>query len=550
MTEPWDTATAHAIGVVWLRDAIAPVGGFGRRARARERLFRTGDEPAARAAIARVAAFAGRVSVERLGALRAAIGAAPDLASILDRATAGGTLDDVDFFEVGRLVDAFAEVAMLVCDQPAERAIFDDRAIDALRAALDVGRTATRSFYLDDAFDAALARARTAAVAAQAGYDAARSRLAARAAAYARTAAGGSEFVVMRDAIAGPWPPEIRIVREAPTYLLCELALDSPALEALARRDDAASRVEDEEEAVRARLSASVAGAARALEAACDALGDLDALVARARFAIRYDGVVPEIALDGAYVLVAARYEPLRDALARHGRSYAPVSLDLQTLGVVTGPNMGGKTAALRMLGFVAACVAHGVPVPAAEARVVLVDQIAWIGIGATAAGDALLSSFGAEVVGLRALLGREPGRALVLIDEFARTTSPREGRALLIALLERLRERGARGLAATHLTAIAGDAGVAHYAVGGTRAPAAGDAAVPLDLDTALARIARATDYTIVRADESAVPAADALDLAAALGLDARLVARARAALDDARGAPSRARTDDRWSR
>ncbi|MDQ2858739.1 MAG: hypothetical protein M3R53_08850, partial [Candidatus Eremiobacteraeota bacterium] len=256
-----------------------------------------------------------------------------------------------------------------------------------------------------------------------------------------------------------------------------------------------------------------------------------DGTVARAQFAQRYACVVPEFTETPAIVLEDARYLPLASALERHGRRYAPISIALEGMGVVTGPNMGGKTAALRTLGFFAACVALGVPVPATSARVSLFDEIAWLGIGAAPEDDGLLSAFGSEVVEVRGFLERAPRLALVLIDEFARTTSPREGRALLIALLETLRSRGALGLAATHLSGVAAAARVAHFASGGSLRlpPISGKA---LTLEAALTRIAAAMDYRLVRVDESAVPAADAIALGEALGLDAALIARAREAL------------------
>jgi len=144
---------------------------------------------------------------------------------------------------------------------------------------------------------------------------------------------------------------------------------------------------------------------------------------------------------------------------------------------------------------------------------------------------DGLLSAFGSEVVELRAFLERAPHSSLVLVDEFARTTSPREGRALLIALLETLQSRGALGLAATHLSGVAAGARVAHFASGGFLQLPAGSGE-SLTLVAALLRIAAAMDYRLIRVDESAVPAADAIALAAALGLDATLIARAQEAL------------------
>jgi DNA mismatch repair ATPase MutS len=333
----------------------------------------------------------------------------------------------------------------------------------------------------------------------------------------------------MRDTALAPLPPEIRVLREAPTYFLCELALDAGALEALEALENADAAVAEAEEDVRKRLSRATADAAPELERSCALLGELDVLVARAAFAARHACVLPELATSDRVELHDARFPPLAEALAERGRAYVPISLTLEGLAVVTGPNMGGKTAALRTLGFAAACVTLGLPVPASFARIPLVDEIVWLGIGAAApdAEDApLLSAFGAEVVALRAFLERPARRALVLADEFARTTSPSEGRALLVALLEALRVRGALGLAATHLAGVAAVANVAHFAIGrlSELPPADG----PLPLGPALERIAAAMDYALVRVDEADAGESGAIALAGALGLDAALVARA----------------------
>ena len=532
MNVPWTPATGAAIGADWLLAAIAPAGDFGRRARATERAYRFGDEIPAATALQRVATLAAGVAPARLAAIASTIAAAPDPAAAVARAVAGGVLDDVDFFEVSRLLDTFAELAALADHPLLAELVAPFGVLNALRSELAPGRSAERTFYLSDAFDAPLAAERTTSAAAQAVYDLARGRLAERIARYAGLDhVRDGEFVLLRERVVAPLPPELRVIREAPTYLLCELALDAPALAALAERDDAAERVARAEENVRARLSTRVAATAHALDAACAVLGTLDLLVARARFAGRYYCALPEISQAATITFADGRFLPLVAALDERARPYVSVSLDLTGVGVVTGPNMGGKTAALRTLGFLVACVALGVPVPAVRARVPLVDDVAWLGLGGAPETDGLLSAFGNEVVELSDFLKRRPARALALVDEFARTTSPREGRALSVALVETLRERGAFGLVATHFTGLAASARAPHYAVGGVRAFAPSNDA-PLDVRAALERIARSTDYRLARVDETMLPRADALELAEVLGLDATLLARAHAAL------------------
>jgi DNA mismatch repair protein MutS2 len=527
MNAPWTAASAHEIGVPWLLDAIAPSGALGRRARARERTFGPGDEAAARSAIAHVREVADAYGSANLATLRATIEAVPDVMGIVERARSGGALGDVDFFELQRFLAALVEIAALVDPVIASRVALSTLA--DLHERLAPGRSRERSFYLDDAFDPTLATARAEAAAAQAAYDAARGRLTARIARYVGVeAVRDGEFVLMRDRERGPLPPEIRVVRETPAYFLCDLSLDVEALAALEARDARAVQVAEVEERVRARLTEFVAVRSDALTQRSDAIGELDALVARARFAQAHDCVVPEIAESGTIEFTDGRYLPLAVALERRGRRYAPISLELHAMAVVTGPNMGGKTAALRTLGFLEACVALGLPVPCAAARLPLFDEIAWLGIAATTKDDGLLSSFGAEVVALRVFLARAKRCSLVLIDEFARTTSPREGRALLVALLENLAARGAVGLAATHLSHVTPAGATQHFAIGGLGELPSRNGA-PLELEAALQRIAQAMDYRLRTVAPDAEPPSDAIELADALGLDAELIARAK---------------------
>jgi DNA mismatch repair ATPase MutS len=132
--------------------------------------------------------------------------------------------------------------------------------------------------------------------------------------------------------------------------------------------------------------------------------------------------------------------------------------------------------------------------------------------------------------VDLKAILTRNAPRLLILVDEFARTTTPHEGKALLVALLARLRARRACGMAATHLAGIPAAAGVRHFAVRGLR----GIPAQPSsrDVDGALAALADAMDYTITQVGADDRPRADAIALTALLGMDEGFIEAAYQAL------------------
>lgn len=529
-----DDATAEALDLAWLVRAIEPAHEAGRRAFAALRPFARGEEAQAQTranAVAEAAAHKGTT----LDALRDGLASTPDAASPLARLSAGDTLDDADLLIVLRFCDGAARAFDAACNLPGMQARRRVAAFEAARSILEPGRVHKTGFYLSDAFGGEIREARAAETAARAAYDAARAQLLERArAALQRDDVGDGEFIVMRDAAPTPMPAGVRVVREAPTYLLCELELDEPALSALRARDEAEDRVAAAEERARDALSRALREHVRGLEEGTALLAELDMLIAAARFAGAHACVVAEIVDEAIVDVVDARFLPLVQVLAAEGHAYAPISLDARGVLVITGPNMGGKTTALRACGAIAFYAALGLPVPAAHARVGLFDRIAWLGLGVRdAAQGSLLSAFASEVVRLRDALPSPQQRTLFLSDELARTTTPHEAAALLVAVIRRLRERGACGLLATHVAGIAAASGARHFAVRGLRgvpAHAGGD------LSRALAALAAKMDYTLLEVSQDAPAQDDALALAALLGLDGDVVANARQFLQEAR--------------
>ncbi len=434
----------------------------------------------------------------------------------------GETLEDAQLLELMRFLDAVRKIAALV---DGTQVSLIDEPVTVVAQALEKGRAGKFGFYLADAFDAALANARASADRAQAEYDSVRGRLGHSVAMQlGRDELPGDEFIVMRDSIARI-PQGVRVVREAPTYYLCELELDDAALEALRKRDAANERVAAAEEAVRSSLSAVIREHAQALEDLSQRVGDLDVLLAHARFTQRYSCVPATLTSETKLAFTEGRYLPLAAELEAQGQRYEPISVDLNDVAVLTGPNMGGKSVALRTCGFIATLATFGIPVPAKSATVSLFNEIAWLGIGAQEEPGGLLSSFAREVVRLKDLLERNASRMFVLIDEFARTTTPHEGKALLVALIRTLRRRGRLAFIATHLAGIAAVAGVRHFAVRGLRdVPRVKSA----DLHAALAALADSMDYAIAEVGDGTERQADAIALAHVLGLDDDLVAEA----------------------
>lgn len=529
-----DEATAEALDVAWLVRAIEPAHEAGRRAFAALQPFARGEEAQAQARANAVAEALSR-GAKTLDALRDVLGNTPDAASTIARLSAGDTLEDADLLIVLRFCDGAARAFDTALDLPGAQARRRVTAFEAARSILEPGRIHKTDFYLGDAFGAEIRDARAAETTARGAYHAARAQLVERVRAVLhRGDIGDDEFIVMRDAAPAPMPTGVRVVREAPTYLLCELKLDEAALITLRARDDAEDRVAAAEERARDAISRSLREHVPGLEEGTLLLAELDMLTAAARFAHVHTCAPAEIVDEAIVDVTDARFLPLAQALAAEGHAYAPVSLDARGVLVITGPNMGGKTTALRACGAIALYAALGLPVPAARARVGLFDRTVWLGVGVRdAAQGSLLSAFASEVVRLRDALPVPQQRTLFLSDELARTTTPHEAAALLIAVIRRLRERGACGLMATHVAGIAAESGARHFAVRGLRG-------VPEhaggDLSRALASLAASMDYTLSEVSQDAPVQDDALALASLLGLDGDVVADARQFLQGTR--------------
>jgi DNA mismatch repair protein MutS2 len=361
---------------------------------------------------------------------------------------------------------------------------------------------------------------------AEAERDARRAEIGARVRAAIGVDPVGDEFVVLRDVYDGPLPDDVLVVRETPAYRLGTLRAVSP------QRDAVLAQLAEIEDDARRALTLRIAAETDAAKAATRALGALDRTLARVAFTQRWGGCLPELQ-SGRVAFAEATFAPLAEALETRGHRYTPLSIELRGPAVLTGPNMGGKSAALATTGFLCACVALGVPPPARTAALPLFETLRWVGGEGPGDRARLLSAYAAEIVRARETLAAASPRGLVLVDEFARTTGPREGRALLVAFVEALRDRGAFALIATHFDAVATAAQVPHLRIAGLRERSL-DAIDANDLDAALDAINAAMDYRIDAAGDAG-DASDALELARLLGFDADVIVRARALYRDA---------------
>ena len=215
-----------------------------------------------------------------------------------------------------------------------------------------------------------------------------------------------------------------------------------------------AAREEAQEVArILAELTAAVGACRDALEESFAALTRLDCLAARVAFARRHRAVCPR--LDEGTVRLGSARHPL---LELTGRPVTPidVALDAATcLLVISGPNTGGKSVALKTLGLAVLMAQSGIPVLADRDSTLPVFDAVWTDIGdpQNVAGD--LSTFSGHVRNLGEILAGATARALVLLDEPGTGTDPEDGAALARTLLEELVRRRAHVLATTHFQSV-----------------------------------------------------------------------------------------------
>ena len=208
-----------------------------------------------------------------------------------------------------------------------------------------------------------------------------------------------------------------------------------------------------------------------AMDANMSALAQFDLLQAKARLANRLDAVVPKLNEDGHIDIHEGRnpilqlhFSDLDEEADTRGRDtgdeeippreVVPLDLslgtDFHTL-VITGPNAGGKTVAMKTVGLFSLMLAYGVPIPVApHSSMPLFDQL-MVDIGDEQSIEEDLSTFSSHVSNLKHMLANAGPNTLVLIDEAGTGTDPEEGGALAQAVLERLTDLGVRTIATTH---------------------------------------------------------------------------------------------------
>ncbi|MFI5088363.1 MAG: endonuclease MutS2 [Terriglobales bacterium] len=277
-------------------------------------------------------------------------------------------------------------------------------------------------------------------------------------------------------------------------------------------------------------MTARIREQAAAILAATAVLAELELQFAKARFAADYDCTAPRFRSAGVspattaagmaalhgLILRNARHPVLERTLKAHGASIVPITVELEPPNhqlVISGPNTGGKTVALKTIGLLVLMAQSGIPIPAEHAELPVFDAVL-ADIGDYQSIEQNLSTFSAHVTNIDFISRTATPQSLVLLDELGSATDPAEGAALAVAIAEHFRQVGAIGIISTHHTSLK---------VYATNTPGVLNAAVGFD-ETTLQ-----PTYEL----KMGVPGASAgINIAQRLGLNPGIISAARASL------------------
>jgi DNA mismatch repair protein MutS2 len=251
-------------------------------------------------------------------------------------------------------------------------------------------------------------------------------------------------------------------------------------LETIEQNNDLVRLLEDEQAEIhRILLEITRRVGERALDiaAAQEVLTELDLQFAKAKFAEVYDCSKPKFLQSteatSAFILREARHPLLERNLKAKGGGVVPTTIELEGNRrelIITGPNTGGKTVALKTAGLLALMAQAGVPVPANRMETPVFDTVL-ADIGDYQSIEQNLSTFSGHVTNIDLISRTATPKSLVLLDELGSATDPEEGAALAVAISDHFLRVGCFTIISTHHTSLkvfaANSPGVVNAAVG-----------------------------------------------------------------------------------
>src|SRR5580765_5522370 len=230
-------------------------------------------------------------------------------------------------------------------------------------------------------------------------------------------------------------------------------------LETIEQNNDLVRLLEEEQAEIRRilqEMTERLGEHSEAIATATNVMAEVELQIGKARFAVDYDCVRPELT-ENFTELRAARHPLLERNLKLKGGRVIPLTLEMDAGHrqlIISGPNTGGKTVGLKTLGLLALMAQAGIPVPAITARLPVFDSVL-ADIGDYQSIEQNLSTFSAHVTNIDFISRTASANSLVLLDELGSATDPEEGAALAVAIADHFRRSGALSVISTHHTSL-----------------------------------------------------------------------------------------------
>lgn len=178
-----------------------------------------------------------------------------------------------------------------------------------------------------------------------------------------------------------------------------------------------------------------------------EVIANYDMIFAKAKYSLNNNCITPEINNRGYIKLVKAKHPLLKGDVVPLDFE---IGKDYRSL-IITGPNAGGKTVALKTVGILTLMTQCGFDIPAREDTVISVFENIFVDIGDDQSIENALSTFSSHIKNIASIINKSNKSTLVLVDEIGSGTEPNEGASLAIAILEELYEMGCITVASTH---------------------------------------------------------------------------------------------------
>ena len=396
-----------------------------------------------------------------------------DIKTVVNNCLKENILDDVDLFEIKVQALLMEELNILLKKLPVELKNFNLESMEEMIDALDPDKDRLPTFYVYDSYSAALKMVRD------------------------------KKKDIEKRIFAAKSFEEVSQLKEERLKILVE--------------------EEREELEVRRQLTSILLKKAEGFLENIDKIGNLDFLMAKVRFAKTYGGIRPEISTDNEIDVTGLVNIEVREMLEAKSKTFTPIDVKLKSgVTIITGANMGGKSVALKTITENLLLFHMGFFVIAEKAKFPLVDFVFFISDDMQDISKGL-STFGAEIMKLKEVnIFLDLGTGVVVFDEFARGTNPKEGQKFVEALAKYLNDRPTISLMTTHFDGIVRD-NMNHYQVVGLKNVDFENLRRKIELSkNSMELIQEYMDFRLEKADKAEVPK-DALNIAKLIGIDKR---------------------------